>query len=180
MTRIDTDLKQKPDRRLRLSRRRHSARLRRSAQLPDPARAGAARTERGAYGRRLRARLGRGGRGHRDQRAGRDQPGHRHCYRYAGLDSHGLHHGQCVQQGAGHGRISGNRHHRHHAAGDEAQFSREQAGGRGAGACARRFRSRVPGVPVRCWSILQKMRSRRRRCSISKPQSRARIGRIPC
>ncbi len=38
----------------------------------------------------------------------------------------GLHHGQRLEQGAWHRRISGSRHYRHHAARDQAQFPREQ------------------------------------------------------
>ncbi len=45
---------------------------------------------------------------------------------------------------------------------------------------ASRFRLRVRGGRVRCWWILQRMRSRRRRSSISKRPSRSRIARIPC
>ena len=130
-------------RRLRLSRRRDSAGLRCAAQVSHPARAGAARAGRGAHGRRLRARLGQGGRGHCHQRSRRDQSRHRHRHGHAGLDSHRLHHRQRVEQGAGHGRVSGSRHHRHHAAGDQAQFSGEQGRGHGAGA--------APCVPDRAF-----------------------------
>jgi acetolactate synthase I/II/III large subunit len=58
---------------------------------------------------------------------GRDQPGHRHCHGDARFDSHRLHHRQRVEQAAGHRRVSGSGHHRHHAAGDQAQFSGERA-----------------------------------------------------
>ena len=88
--------------------------------------------------------------------------------------------GQRFEQGAGHRRFPGSRHHRHHAAGDEAQFPREQG---------RRPRARDPaGVsdrasragPGRCWSTSPRTRSRRRRCLTLQPRSRSRIARTPC
>ena len=72
-------------RRLRVSGRRHPARLRRDARLPDPSRAGAPRAGRRPHGRRLRPghRAGRGGDGHLGP--GRHQPDHRHRHRDDGL-----------------------------------------------------------------------------------------------
>ena len=113
-------------RRLRLSRRRDSAGLRRSAQVSHPPHPGAPRAGRGAHGRRLLARFGQGGRGHCHQRPRRDQSGDRHRHRDAGFHSHRLHHRQRLQQGAGHRRLSGSGYYRHHAAGDQAQLPGEQ------------------------------------------------------
>ena len=45
---------------------------------------------------------------------------HRHRHGHARFDSHGLHHRQCLKQGARHRRVSGSRHHRHYTAGDQA------------------------------------------------------------
>ena len=111
---------------LRLPGRSDSSGLRCAAQISHPSRPCAPRAGRRAHGRRLRARLGQSGRGHRHQRSRRDQPRHRNRNRHARFHSHRLHHRQCLQQSAGHRRVSGSRHYRHYAARDQAQFSRQQ------------------------------------------------------
>jgi acetolactate synthase I/II/III large subunit len=119
------------DHRLRLSRRSHPAGLRCAAQVSHSSHPGAPRAGRGAHGRRLRARLGKSGRGHRHQRSRRHQPGHRHRHRHAGLRSHRLHHRQRLEQSAGHRRVPGSGYHRHHTAGDQAQLPCEPDRGPG-------------------------------------------------
>ncbi len=81
--------------------------------------------------------------------------------------------GNVSSKAAGHRRVSGSGHYRHHAAGDQAQFSGEQGGGHGAGDCATRFRLRARGVPGRCWWTSQRTRSRPRRISTLKRPSRS-------
>ena len=120
-------------RRVRLSGRRDSARLRRDARLPDPPRARAARAGRDAHGRRLRARDRQGRRRHRHLGSGRHQHGDRHRHRDDGLVADRLHHRPGGQPADRIGRVSGNRHHRHHAADHEAQLPGHARERRGAG-----------------------------------------------
>ena len=57
----------------------------------------------------LRARHGKSGRGHRDQRSGRHQPGHWHRRRQDGFGSSGLHYRPSALAADWHRRLSGNR-----------------------------------------------------------------------
>ncbi len=159
-------------RRLRLSRRRHPARLRCAAQVSHPPHPGAPRAGRRAHGRRLRARFRQGRRGHRHQRPRRHQPGHRHCHGHARFHSHRLHHRQRLQQGARHRRVPGSRHHRHHAARDQAQLPRQHAPKTLRPPSATPFRSPSPAVPAPCSSTSPRTRSRPRPSSTLPPPSR--------
>ena len=120
--------------RVRLPRRRHPSCLRCDARLSDPACARPPRTGRHAHGRRLRARERQGRR--RDCHLGprRDEHGHRHGHRHDGFLTHRLHHRAGRQQADWERRLPGNRYHRRHAAGHEAQLpDHPRAGSRARG-----------------------------------------------
>ena len=138
------------DRCVRLPRRRDPAGLRRDAAVPDSPHPGAARAGRDAHGGRLRARHREGRRRDCDLGARRDQHGHRHRHRDDGLVADRLHHRPGRQQADRIRRLSGNRHHRHHAADHQAQLPGHLAGGRRAGGarglCRRARRPSGPGA----------------------------------
>ena len=136
------------DRRVRLPRRRHSARLRRDARVPDSAHAGAPRAGRHAHGGWLCARQ-------RDASAWPSRP--RALARptwspgiaTAMMDSSPI---VCITGQVGSqpdrlGRVSGNRHHRRHAADHQAQLPRAPRRGCRRRPCARRFTGAVPDGP---------------------------------
>ena len=119
--------------RVRLSRRRDHAALRRAARVRHPAHPGAPRAGGRFRGRRLRARVRPAGRVHRDLRA-RARPTSSPASPNAFLDSvpHGRDHRPGRDSAHGHRRLPGSGHLRHHAADREAQLRR--AAHRGAAA----------------------------------------------
>ena len=78
---------------------------------------------------------------------GRDQHGHRHRHRDDGLVADRLHHRAGRQQADRHRRLPGDRHHRHHAAGHQAQLPGHPRAGRRARRSARRSTSPRAGRP---------------------------------
>ena len=138
------------DDRIRISRWRDPAGLRRDAGLPHPARPRPSRTGRDAHGRWLRAGDRQGRRRDRDLGAGRDQHGHRHRDGDDGLGADRLHHRPGRQQIDRQRRVPGDRHHRRHAADHQAQLPGHAGAGRRGRPCARRFKSPRAGGPDRC------------------------------
>ena len=148
--------------RVRLSGRRDPAGLRRDDAVPHPPHPRAPRAGRHAHGRRLRARQRRGRRRHRDLRPRRDQHGHRHRHGHARLVAHRLHHRPGRQQADRLRRLSGDRHHRRHAADHEAQLPGHARRATSRRRSARRSTSRAPAAPARCSSTSPRTRSSRR------------------
>ena len=140
------------------------------SKLPRyPPHPGTPRAGRHAHGGWLCARQRRGRRGDRHFGAGRHEHGDRHRHGHAGFVSHRLHHRTSGQQADRLRRLSGNRHHRHHAADHQAQLSGHTRRGIGAVPCAKLFISRTPAVPARCWSTSPKTRNSRPASSTGTP-----------
>ena len=119
-------------------------------QYPDSPHPGAARAGRDAHGGRLRARDREGRRRDRDLRPRRDQHGDRHRDGDDGLVADRLHHRPGRQQADRLRRVSGDRHHRHHAADHQAQLPghvrRGRCAGGARGVCRRAQRPSRPGA----------------------------------
>ena len=96
----------------------------------------------------------------------RHQHGHRHRHGDDGLVADRLHHRSGRQQADRLRRLSGDRHHRHHAADHQAQLSGDAARPTSRRRSARRSRSPSRAVPVRCSSTSPRTRSRDRPSSI--------------
>ena len=111
-------------RHLRLPRRRDPAALRRLGRLPQSSRHVLVRHEQGAAHAADGYARASGGSASASApvRPRRHQPRHRHRHRPARLRAHRRHHRQRARRAHRQGRLPGDRHHRHHAADDQAQL----------------------------------------------------------
>ena len=122
--------------RVRISGRRHSARIRRAQGQQDPSHSGAPRAGSDAHGRWLRARQRAGGSRRCHLWPGRHQHGHWNRHGHARFVAHRLHHRPGGKQVDRVGCVSGDRHHRRHSAHHQAQLSgdaRERSGAHDSG-----------------------------------------------
>ena len=127
------------------------------AAHPGPPRAG-----RRARRDRLRAGHRQGRRLHRDQRPGRDQPGHPDRRRLHGLGADRRDHRPGGPPVDRHGRLPGGGHPGHHAADHQAQLPGPDARGAARGSSPRRSTWPPPAGPARCWSTSPRTCCRRR------------------